>query len=148
MTTYMANAAFKAKRQWWVIDAAKTDLTLGRLATRIARILMGKHKPTYTPHIDTGDFVVVINAEKIKVTGKKALEKEYRYFTLYPSGLHARTFADLIQRNPYKIIRYAVARMLPKSKLGRTQIAKLKAYKGPNHPHTAQKPEPIDLAKV
>ncbi|MBI3724861.1 50S ribosomal protein L13 [bacterium] len=148
MTTYMAKAADKASRQWWVVDAAKTDLSLGRMATRIAKILMGKHKPTYTPHLDTGDFVIVVNAEKVKVTGKKRLEKVYPYFTLYPSGLRARTFADLVVRDPGKIIRFAVSRMLPKSKLGRTQISKLKSYKGPAHPHAAQKPEPIDISKI
>src|SRR5690348_3615015 len=144
MTTWMANAADLDKRNWWIVDAAKTELTLRRIATPTARILMGKHRPNYTPHIHTGDFVILLNADKVKVTGSKKTTKEYEYFTLYPSGQKTRKFSDLIERDPHRIIRYAVARMLPKSKLGRTQIGKLHSYKGTEHPHVAQKPEPID----
>ena len=145
MTTTLATSAALEKRQWWTVDAAATDLPLGRLATKIATVMMGKHKPDYTPHIDTGDFVIVLNADKVKVTGKKREEKVYPYFTLYPSGYKVRKFSDLIEREPLKIFKYAVGRMLPKSKLGRTQISKLHAYKGTDHPHAAQKPQPLTL---
>jgi large subunit ribosomal protein L13 len=148
MPTTLAKAADLAKREWWTVDCAQTDLTLGRLATRLALVLMGKHKPQYTPHLDTGDFVIVLNADKVKVTGNKRTEKEYEYFTLYPSGQKTRKFSDLIERDPQRVIRYAVARMLPKSKLGRKQIMKLHAYKGTEHPHAAQSPKPLDLKKV
>lgn len=148
MTTQMFKEADLAKREWWVVDLAKTDLTLGRLATRLAKVLMGKHKPSYTPHLDSGDFVVVLNADKVKVTGTKRETKEYPYFTLYPSGLRSRKFSDLIVKDPGKIIRFAVQRMLPKSVLGRAQAAKLKAYKGSEHPHAAQNPQPLDLSKI
>jgi large subunit ribosomal protein L13 len=148
MTTTMAKGADVAKREWWTVDCTKTDLTLGRLATRLAQVLMGKHKPTYTPHIDTGDFVIVLNADKVKVTGNKRDQKEYEYFTLYPSGQKTRKFSDLIVRDPQRIIRLAVGRMLPKSKLGRKQLMKLHAYKGTDHPHAAQSPKPLDLTKV
>jgi large subunit ribosomal protein L13 len=147
-TSYMATEADLEKRQWWVIDLAKTDLTLGRLAVKIAKVLMGKHKPTYTPHIDTGDFVVVLNADKVKVSGNKRESMEWQYFTLYPSGQKTHKFSDLIQRDPGRILRFAVKRMIPRSKLGRAQINKLKAYKGTEHPHAAQKPEPLDLKKI
>jgi len=144
----MAKGADINNREWFTVDAAATDLTLGRLATKIATVLMGKHKPIYTPHIDTGDFVVVLNADKIKVTGSKAETKEYPYFTLYPSGYRTKKFKDLIVRDPEQIIKLAVQRMLPKSKLGRIQLTKLRCYKGTTHPHTAQKPQPLDLNKV
>lgn len=148
MTTTMAKGADLAKREWWTVDCTKTDLSLGRLATRLALVLMGKHKPTYTPHLDTGDFVIVLNADKVKVTGDKRNQKEYEYFTLYPSGQKTRKFSDLIERDPQRVIRYAVGRMLPKSKLGRKQLMKLHAYKGTEHPHAAQNPKPLDLSKV
>lgn len=148
MTTYLAKAADLEKRQWWTVDLAKTDLTLGRLATRLAKVLMGKHKPSYTPHLDMGDFVVVLNADKVKVTGNKRETKAYPYFTLYPSGRKERKFSDLIERDPQKILRYAVQRMLPKCPMGRKQTMKLKAYKGTEHPHKAQNPQPLDLSKI
>jgi large subunit ribosomal protein L13 len=144
----MAKGADLAKRQWYVVDLAKTDLTLGRLATRLAKVLMGKHKPGWTPHLDTGDFLVVLNADKIKVTGSKRTTKEYRYFTLYPSGQKSRKFSDLIERDPQKILRYACSGMMPRCPLGRRQVMKLKAYKGTEHPHKAQNPQPLDLSKV
>jgi large subunit ribosomal protein L13 len=144
----MATAADLEKRQWWVVDLAKTDLTLGRLATKLAKVLMGKHKPTYTPHIDTGDFVIVLNADKVKVSGNKRESLEWQYFTLYPSGQHVHKFSDLVKRDPGRILRFAVKRMLPRTKLGRAQINKLKAYKGAEHKHSAQKPEPLDLSKI
>ena len=144
----MAKEADLATRKWWVIDLAKTDLTLGRLAVKIAKILAGKHKPNYTPHIDTGDFVVVLNADKIKVSGNKRESLEWQYFTLYPSGQKTRKFSDLIQRDPQRILRFAVKGMMTRSKLARVQITKLKAYKGTEHPHAAQKPEPLDLKKI
>lgn len=148
MTTLLMKAADLDKRQWWVVDLTKTDLTLGRLATRLAKVVMGKHKPSYTPHLDSGDFVVVLNADKVKVTGNKREEKEYPYFTLYPSGYRTRKFSDLIVRDPQKIIRLAVQRMLPKSKLGRAQVMKIRCYKGTEHPHKAQNPQPLDLSKI
>lgn len=148
MTTLMAKAADLEKRQWWVVDLAKTDLTLGRLATKLAKVLMGKHKPTWTPHLDTGDFIVVVNADKIKVSGNKRETMEWAYFTLYPSGQKTRKFSDLIVRDPQKILRLATSRMIPRCPLGRKQITKLKAYKGTEHPHKAQNPQPLDLSKI
>jgi large subunit ribosomal protein L13 len=136
-TTYLAKPGHDLAR-WHVVDA--TDKVLGRLATRLAMILMGKHRPTYTPHVDTGDFVVVINAEKIKVTGRKAESKVYRHHTGFIGGLTERPFKEMIVEKPEEIIELAVRRMLPKTKLGRRMFDKLKVYRGPNHPHTAQKP--------
>jgi len=144
----MAKEADLATRKWWVIDLAKTDLTLGRLSTKLAKVLMGKHKPTFTPHIDTGDFVIVLNVDKVKVSGNKRESMEWQYFTLYPSGQRVIKFSDLIKRDPGRILRFAVKRMLPRTKLGRAQINKLKAYKGTEHKHSAQKPEPLDLSKI
>lgn len=146
MKTYMAKAADQKNREWLVVDA--TDQVLGRLSTKLARVLMGKHKPTYTPHIDMGDFVVVINADKIRVTGKKAEAKTYPYYTGWRGGLKERTFAHMRVQNPGWVIQQAVRRMLPKNKLGRTMLAKLKTYAGSDHPHGAQAPKPADLAKV
>jgi large subunit ribosomal protein L13 len=127
------------------VDA--TDAPLGRLASQIARILMGKHKPIYTPHVDTGDFVVVVNASKIKLTGKKMYQKKYYRYTGYPGGLKTRTAKEMIERHPEKVIKMAVRRMLPKTILGKTMLRKLKVYAGPEHKHEAQKPEQIDLLK-
>jgi len=150
MKTYMAKASDQAEgsaaRKWYILDA--TDQPLGRMAARLAKVLQGKHKPEYTPHIDMGDFVVVINAEKVKLTGKKALTKTYPYYTGWTGGLKERTYADLIERDPARVIQYAVRRMLPKSKLGRKMLGKLKVHKGSEHPHTAQQPESLDLAKI
>jgi large subunit ribosomal protein L13 len=133
-------------RRWYVVDAK--DMVLGRLAAKVATVLMGKHKPSYTPHLDTGDFVVVINADQVRLTGDKRWTKEYPYFTGWRSGLKAHTFQDLIERDPGRVIRMAVKRMLPKSILGRNMLGKLKAYGGADHPHAAQKPEPLDLTTI
>jgi large subunit ribosomal protein L13 len=140
--------SFMAKKEtvdqkWVVVDA--TDAILGRMASKIAPILMGKHKPTYTPHVDTGDFVIVLNAEKIRVTGKKAEQKEYDYYTHFPGGHKYVSFAEMMEKSPDKVIQLAVRRMLPKNKLGRVMLKKLKVYKGGEHDHQAQKPEPIEL---
>jgi large subunit ribosomal protein L13 len=129
--------------QWLLVDA--DGAVLGRMAAKIAPILMGKTKPTYTPHVDTGDFVVVVNAEKIKLTGAKAVAKEYEHYTRYPGGHKYVTFADLLKRHPEKIIEFAVRRMLPKNKLGRHMLKKLKVYRGPEHEHQAQRPQKVQL---
>ncbi|MCA9235288.1 MAG: 50S ribosomal protein L13 [Planctomycetales bacterium] len=148
MKTFMAKGASKnapatVEPKWLLVDA--DDKVVGRLASEIAVILMGKHRPTYTPHVDTGDFVVVVNCEKIKFTGKKWEQKTYAWYTGYP---RQRTIAaaDRLERKPDMILREAVRRMLPKNKLGRAMLAKLKIYAGPSHPHQAQQPEPTDLA--
>ncbi len=132
-----------ADRKWHVIDAK--DLVLGRLATKVATIIRGKHKPIFTPNMDTGDFVIVINAEKVKLTGKREGKKTYFSHSLYPGGVKIKTFAELKQKNPEFIIRNAVKGMLPKNRLGRKLIKKLKVYAGAEHPHSAQKPEPLSL---
>ena len=136
--TYMAKAD-EVERKWYIIDAS--GKTLGRMASEIARILRGKHKPIYTPHIDTGDYVVVINAEKVKVTGKKRQNKIYYHHTGYPGGLKVISYDKLLEKNPERIIETAVKGMLPHNRLGRKMYKKLKVYAGPNHPHQAQKPE-------
>jgi large subunit ribosomal protein L13 len=128
--------------KWWHVDA--TDKIVGRLASDIAVILMGKHKPTYTPHVDTGDFVVVTNCEKVVFTGRKWQEKEYTWFTGY-TGLKSETAEHRRERRPELILQEAVRRMLPKNKLGRHMLAKLKLYAGPEHPHQAQQPETKEL---
>jgi len=129
--------------KWLLVDAE--GAVLGRLAARIAPILMGKTKPIYTPHVDTGDYVVVINADKIKVTGKKARDKQYDYYTHFPGGHKFVSFADMMAKRPERVIELAVRRMLPKSKLGRKMLKKLKVYRGTEHNHQAQKPEKIEL---
>ena len=134
----------QTEHKWVLVDAQ--GAVLGRMAARIAPILMGKHKPTYTPHVDTGDFVVVINAEKIVVTGKKADNKEYDYYTHYPGGRKFVSFADMMAKKPEKVIEMAVRRMLPKSKLGKKMLTKLKVYRGSDHQHQAQSPEKIELS--
>jgi len=147
MKTYMAKTADETKRGWYHVDA--TDQVLGRLATKLARVLMGKHRPTYTPHVDTGDFVIVTNISKIRVTGKKAETKEYPYYTGYIGGLKANTFSDFVEAGrAEEVLKLAVKRMLPKSKLGRQMLGKLKAYNGSEHPHGAQAPQPLDLEKI
>jgi large subunit ribosomal protein L13 len=128
---------------WWVLDA--TDQVLGRLAVKVANVLMGKHRPTYTPHVDTGDFVIVLNAAKVKVTGRKLDQEVYRWYTGYPGGLRERTMAQMMESKPDEVVRLAVRRMLPKSRLGRSMFTKLKVYAGAEHPHVAQKPESFDL---
>ena len=131
------------QRDWYVVDA--TGKTLGRLSTQIADVLRGKRKPTYTPHIDTGDFVVVINAEKVAVTGNKRAAKLYYKHSGYPGGLRTRTFEQMMSRRPEEIIRLAVKGMMPRNRLARKQITKLKVYAGPDHPHRAQLPREMDL---
>jgi len=142
MKTYVANAQDR-ERNWLIVDA--TGQTLGRLATQIADALRGKRKPAYTPHVDTGDFVIVINAEKITVTGKKLHEKRYYRHSGYPGGLKSRTLNDMLERRPEEVIRIAVRGMLPRNRLARKQITKLKVYAGPEHPHIAQKPQPMEI---
>ena len=129
------------ERRWYVVDAE--GQTLGRLATRIADTLRGKRKPEYTPHVDTGDFVVVVNAEKITVTGKKRDEKIYYRHSGYPGGLRSRTLGEELERRPTEVLRTAVKGMLPRNRLARKQLTKLKIYAGPEHPHGAQNPTPL-----
>ncbi|HEX6287960.1 MAG TPA: 50S ribosomal protein L13 [Herpetosiphonaceae bacterium] len=131
--------ASEIQREWYLIDAE--GLILGRLATQIATLLRGKHKPTFTPHMDNGDFVVVVNAEKIEVTGKKPEQKMYYSYSGYPGGLKETTYRVMSQRHPDRIIRFAVKGMLPKNRLGRKLLKKLHVYAGPRHPHTAQQPK-------
>jgi large subunit ribosomal protein L13 len=128
-------------RRWYVVDAE--GQTLGRLATRIADTLRGKDKPQYTPHVDTGDFVIVVNADKIAVTGKKLDQKRYYRHSGYPGGLRSRTLREQLDRQPTEVLRKAVKGMLPRTRLARTQITKLKIYAGPEHPHVAQAPQPL-----
>ncbi len=127
------------KADWHLIDA--TGNNLGRMANKIAVLLMGKHKPAYTAHVDTGDFVIVTNVGKLVVTGKKSKQKQYQDFSGFPSGRKLRTFEQVIESNPEKVLRLAVRRMLPKTKLGRHMLGKLKIYEGNEHPHAAQKPQ-------
>jgi len=134
------------KRNWWLVDAE--GLELGRLASRIALLLQGKRKRIYTPHIDTGDFVVVVNAEKVKLTGRKLDTKIYYHHSGYPGGLKARTARQILESHPERLIQLAVKRMLPKNKLGRKMFKRLKVYRGPEHPHEAQKPQELDIMKI
>ena len=131
------------RKNWHVIDAE--GQVLGRLATRAARLLTGKDKPIYTPFLDTGDYVIIINAEKVKLTGKKLTDKLYRRHTGYPGGLRETTAGELLSKDPGKLVREAVVGMLPKTKLGRAMRKKLKVYRGPQHPHQAQQPMPLAL---
>lgn len=142
MRTFTAKAA-EIKRTWYVVDAE--GQTLGRLAARIAPILKGKHKPTYTPHLDCGDFVIVINADKVRVTGRKLDQKFYYRHSGYPGGLSSISLRDQLARYPERVIQAAVRGMLPKNKLGRRMIKKLKVYAGAAHPHQAQQPKPLEL---
>src|ERR1700760_3186614 len=142
MKTFVATPANR-ERNWVVVDA--TGLTLGRLATQIADTLRGKRKPEYTPHCDVGDFVVVINAAKIRVTGNKLSDKRYYRHSGYPVGLRSRTLAEMLERRPEEVIRKAVKGMLPRNKLARQQLGKLKVYAGPEHPHEAQQPKPMEI---
>ncbi|MBE3102089.1 MAG: 50S ribosomal protein L13 [Firmicutes bacterium] len=142
MKTYMANAE-TVEHKWYVVDAK--GKTLGRLSSEIAKILRGKHKPTYTPHVDTGDFVIVINAELIEVTGKKGEQKLYRKHSGYPGGLKDVTYNELMAKKPTMIIYEAVRGMLPHGSLGRTMLTKLKVYAGSVHNHQAQNPELLEL---
>ncbi|XCB30570.1 50S ribosomal protein L13 [Arcanobacterium hippocoleae] len=134
------------EKKWYVIDAA--DVVLGRLAAQVATLLRGKHKPNFAPNTDTGDFVVIINAEKVALTGSKREQKIAYHHSGYPGGLKATSYTELLASNPEKAVMKAVAGMLPKNTLGRQQLTKLKVYRGSEHPHTAQKPEPYQLKQV
>ena len=142
MSTYMARPA-SVERQWYVIDA--TDVVLGRLATQVASILRGKNKPTFTPHVDTGDYVIIINADKIRVTGKKMDEKLYRHHTGYAGGLKETTYRFMMAKKPEFVLQEAVRGMLPKGPLGYAMLKKLHVYRGAEHDHQAQKPVAFDL---
>jgi large subunit ribosomal protein L13 len=142
MKSYMARP-LEVERKWYVVDAE--GQTLGRLATEIATVLRGKNKPQYTPHVDTGDFVVVVNAEKVVVTGRKAEQKVYRRHSGYPGGLKETSYEQLMERRPTEILRRAVKGMMPKNRLARQQLRKLKIYAGPEHPHAAQNPQPYEV---
>ena len=139
--TYSAKPG-EVDQKWWLVDA--DDKIVGRLASELAVLLMGKHRPTYTPHVDTGDFVVVVNAEKVKFTGKKWDQKKYTWYTGYP-GQKSITAGDRLAKKPEMILREAVRRMLPKDRLGRQMLKKLKIYTGPEHEHQAQRPEPREV---
>lgn len=143
MRTYSPKAS-EITRKWYVIDAE--DLVLGRLSTEVARLLRGKHKPTFAPHMDMGDHVIVINAEKVVLTANKADQKLVYRHSGYPGGLKSRTFAQALALKPEEGVRRAVRGMLPKNRLGRQMLTKLKVYAGPNHPHSAQLPEALDIA--
>lgn len=145
MKSYMAKP-HEVEQKWYVVDA--NGLTLGRLSSEIAKVLRGKHKPTFTPHTDTGDFVIVVNADKIHLTGKKWEQKTYYHHSLYPGGIKGMTYDKLRVKSPEMIIELAVKGMLPKNKLGRAQLKKLKVYAGPEHPHQAQQPEVLELKNM
>jgi len=138
MATYMAKTG-QVPQRWYLIDA--TDQVVGRLAVKIATLLRGKHRPEYTPHVDTGEFVIVINAEKVRFTGRKLDTETYNSYSRYPGGLKVVTARELLARHPERIILEAVKRMVPRNRLGRLQMSKLKIYAGPNHPHQAQQPQ-------
>lgn len=142
MRTYAAKAG-EIERRWYIVDAE--GQTLGRLASRVAHVLVGKHKPIYSPGMDVGDFVIVVNADKIRVTGRKMDDKMYYRHSGYPGGLRAFTLRDYLQRNPQRVFELAVRGMLPRNRLGRKMFRKLKVYAGPEHPHAAQQPQPLDL---
>src|SRR6059058_5594283 len=142
MKTYTATPADR-ERNWLLVDA--DGMTLGRLATQIADALRGKRKPEYTPHVDVGDFVVVVNAEKIVVTGNKRADKRYYRHSGYPGGLRSRTLGDMLERRPEEVLRLAVKGMLPRNRLARKQLTKLKIYAGPDHPHSAQQPQQLEI---
>ena len=142
MKTYYAKP-LEVEREWFVIDA--TDQVLGRVAVKAATILRGKHKPQYTPHVDTGDFVIIINADKIRVTGKKTDDKRYYRPSGHPGGLKSESFAEAMQKHPERVVEHAVKGRLPHTTLGRAQGMKLKVYAGPEHPHQAQKPREIKM---
>lgn len=133
----------EVERKWYVVDA--TDKTLGRLSSEVASILRGKHKPTFTPHVDCGDFVIIVNAEKVKLTGKKLDQKMYRWHTGYVGHLKERTYRDMMINRPEKVVFSAVKGMLPKNSLGRQMAKKLRVYRGPEHMHAAQMPEKLEL---
>ena len=143
MRTYVPKQG-EIRRSWWIVDA--DGLTLGRLSTTIAARLIGKHKPTYTPFVDTGDHVIVINASKVRLTGRKLREKVYRHHSGYPGGLKETTADKLLSKHPERVVEFAVKGMLPKGSLGRQMARKLKVYAGPQHPHEAQRPEVLNVA--
>ena len=143
MSTYMPKPG-EVQANWHVVDA--TDQVLGRLAARVAHIIQGKNKPTYTPHVDTGDFVIVLNADKVRVTGNKAEVNEYDTYSRYPGGRNIYSYKRMKAQHPEKVVELAVRRMLPKSKMGRNILGKLKVYKGNEHPHQAQQPKELKLA--
>jgi large subunit ribosomal protein L13 len=142
MKSFMAKKE-QTEHKWLLVDAE--GAVLGRMAAKIAPILMGKNKPAYTPHVDTGDYVIVLNADKVKVTGRKAQDKQYDYYTHFAGGHKFVSFAEMMAKKPEKVIELAVRRMLPKNKLGRKMLKKLKVYRGTQHDHQAQKPEKIEL---
>ncbi len=142
MKTFLASKK-DIERKWWLVDA--DGVSLGRMAAKIAPILMGKTKPIYTPHVDCGDCVIVVNAEKVSVSGAKAEQKEYDYYTLHPGGHKYKSFAEMMAKKPEKVIEMAVRRMLPKNKLGKKMLLQLKVYRGSEHENQAQKPEKIEL---
>ena len=142
MRTYQATSQDR-ERVWYVVDAE--NKTLGRLASQIADVLRGKRKPTYTPHVDVGDFVIVVNAGKVAVTGDKREQKRYWRHSGYPGGIRFQTLGTLLEKRPEEVIRRAVKGMLPRNRLARQQLRKLKIYPGPDHPHQAQKPQPLEL---
>lgn len=143
MKSYLAKPG-EVGGDWHVVDADQK--VLGRMATQVATILMGKHKPTYTPHVLSGDFVVIVNAEKVKLTGRKMEQKTYDRYTYYTSGRKVDSIAKMMAEHPDRVIKLAVRRMLPKNKLGRDMLSRLKVYAGPTHPHQAQCPQPLELA--
>lgn len=146
MTRTYSPKADEIQRDWLVIDA--TDIVLGRLASHVAALLRGKHKPTFAPHMDTGDFVIVVNADKVALTGSKLQKKIAYRHSGYPGGLTATGYAELLEKHPTRVVEKAVRGMLPKTSLGRTQIGKLKVYAGPEHPHAAQQPKPFTITQV
>ena len=145
MRTYSPNA-HELDNKWLVIDA--TDVVLGRLASQAATLLRGKHKPTFAPHMDNGDFVIIVNAEKVALTGSKLLQKKAYRHSGYPGGLTATTYAELLEKSPEKAVEKAIRGMIPKNSLGRDQLAKLKVYKGAEHPHASQKPTKFVIDQV
>ncbi len=145
MRTYSPKAS-ELSHEWFVIDA--TDVVLGRLATHAAALLRGKHKPTFAAHMDNGDFVIIINADKVALTGSKLAQKKAYRHSGYPGGLTATTYSELLEKNPERAIEKAIRGMLPKNSLGDQQLAKLKVYKGANHPHVAQQPKPFTISQI
>ncbi|MEV5569390.1 50S ribosomal protein L13 [Spirillospora sp. NPDC052269] len=145
MRTYTPKPA-DVQRQWHVIDA--TDVVLGRLASQAAQLLRGKHKAIYAPHLDTGDFVIIINADKVALSGNKLQDKRAYRHSGYPGGLRSMSYADLLAKHPQKAVEKAIKGMLPKNTLGRQMLGKVKVYAGPNHPHAAQKPVPFEISQV
>lgn len=146
MTRTFSPTPADIQREWVVIDA--TDIVLGRLATHAAVLLRGKHKPTFANHMDMGDFVIIVNADKVALTGQKAVQKKAYRHSGYPGGLTAVTYAELLEKNPVRAVEKAVRGMLPKNSIGRAQLKKLKVYTGPEHPHQAQQPKPFTLTQV